>query len=158
VSKLFRYLFLLVCCGFCLIAFIGILIPRTYATSTTQSGLAQNENKEILSPIVGSPSPILSPTPSPTQPPSPSPTPTPSPTQPPSPTPTPSPTQPPSPTPTPTATPTTAPTATPTQATGTGSNTNNGGPNTGLLLAMGGLGVILIVVGIIMFVHYSRPV
>ena len=69
---------------------------------------------------------------------------------------------------TPTPTPTTAPSVTPTpttaSSTGTTQTSNTGGTNSSsgssispmLLLALGGLGVLLIIVGIILFVVYAR--
>ncbi len=73
-------------------------------------------------------------------------------------TPTPSPTTAPSPTPSPTSAPTATATATPTPPASTGSSNTGGGntPFTFLLFALGGLGALLVVVGVIMFFVYSR--
>ncbi len=72
---------------------------------------------------------------------------------------TPTPTTAPSPTPTLSVSPTTAPTSVPTTPASTG-GTGSGGSNSGtinfLLFAMVGLGVILVIVGIVLFVVYSR--
>jgi hypothetical protein len=73
--------------------------------------------------------------------------------------PTPTPTAQPSPTLTPTQAPTTTAVTTPTpNSTGnnTGSSGGNGGPPSALLFALGGLGVLLVIVGVILFVAYSR--
>lgn len=74
-------------------------------------------------------------------------------------TPTPTPTATPSPTPSPTR-PASTPTAMPTQSSGTGNgdSTGSGGitTNTFLLFALGGLGILLVIVGVILFVMYSR--
>src|SRR5690349_14328801 len=55
VSKIFRSVFLLLCCGFCLLGFVGILIPHTYAIGIIQSGSPQNETKGPTPPVIGSP-------------------------------------------------------------------------------------------------------
>jgi hypothetical protein len=71
------------------------------------------------------------------------------------------------PTPTPTTTPTVTPSVTPTPTTVTstvptqtnntgGANTNSGSVSPMLLLALGGLGVLLIIVGIVLFVVYAK--
>src|SRR6266566_2368534 len=92
------------------------------------NGYSRNVQR-YLSPVVTS-TVTPTPTPSPTPSPSPSPSPTPSPT--------------PSPSPSPTAT------ITPTPTPGTG------GANLVLVFVLGGLGVVLVVTGIILYVFYSR--
>jgi outer membrane biosynthesis protein TonB len=173
LKRFLLYFFSLVGCLFLVI----LLIPGTTYAHTSELLVARQSMRpsDLTSHSVYSasfyeaftqavtPTPVLVPTiaPTPTPIPTIAPTPTPIPTI--APTPTPIPTIAPTPTPVPTTAstpmPTTVPTVapTPTQTTGGTTNTNSHTTLNALIFTMGGAGVLLVIVGVILYFVYSRP-
>jgi outer membrane biosynthesis protein TonB len=162
LKRFFLFFFPILACLFLLI----LLVPVTASADTTRPVTAKSSLASFYAPFMQpdtpTPVPTIGSTPTPTVAPTPTPTtaPTPTPTVAPTPTPMPT-TEPATPTPTvaPTPTPTTVPTPNPTPTPTTGGNTNTNTPHTALnalIFTMGGVGVILVIVGVVLYFVYSR--
>jgi outer membrane biosynthesis protein TonB len=166
LKRFFLFFFPIFACLF----LVSLLIPVAAFAHTTRLLSAKSSNGSFYGPLlqVDTPTPISTPTtvPTPTVVPTTAPTPTtvPTPTAVPTtaPTPTPIPTaEPATPTPTvvPSPTPTTVPTPVPTLTATPGDTTNNAHVAlNALIFTMGGVGVILVIVGVVLYFVYSRPV
>src|SRR5216684_2008337 len=69
-KRFFRYFFLLLCCGFCFLGFVGIFIPQIHAIGNNLQLIRKSPTvmpTATLSPSpTPSPSPTIAPTPTPT--------------------------------------------------------------------------------------------
>jgi hypothetical protein len=158
LKRFFLFFFPILACLF----LVSLLIPTAAFAHTT--GLFTPSLLQDATPTPVSTTVPVTPTMTPTAMPTPVPTVTPTAVPTTAPTPTAVPTIPPAtatPTAVPSPTPTTVPTPLPTPTPPTGSNTNTTGTHTALnvlIFTMGGAGVLLVIVGVILYFVYSRSI